>query len=101
MFLVSIVGSVLLIVSMLALPLFTKVQREARLAGILIGVTLLISSLVLNGVLFGMVPEFLACLSGYFAVRFAKDAWRDFGDRRMVQRAEAYQARIDAERSAT
>ena len=100
MILVSIAGSIVLICLMLALPLFAKVPREARLAGILAGVTWLILSLLLNGAPLGIVGQVSMGMSAGLAVRFALTAWREFGDRRMVERAEAYQARIDAERGA-
>ncbi len=101
MLLISLAGSVVLLVCVLALPLFTKVQKEARIAALLIGVAWLSTSLRFSGVPFPVLGDVGISMCVFFAMRFGKEAWRNFDDRRMVERAEAYQAQIDAARSAT
>lgn len=92
---IPIILCVVFICSFLVLPLFHPVSRNARLAGILLGLATLLALVTLHfdSSTLG-IPFALSMGSG---IHFAKKAWREFDDRRMVLRAEAYQAKIDAQ----
>ena len=87
-------ASVAVSCSALVLPLFSDVSKGTqKLVGSL-GLTCLAASLC---ALFDSAPlEIAASLAFGFALVEVRKAWRRFDDARMVRRAEAYQAKIDA-----
>ncbi len=101
MIFIAIVGSVAFLCSMLVVPLIWSVPDRFRTIGRMAGVAAVSVSLCLCGGQLRNLGEAGIGIFAGLAVHFALTAWREFGDRRMEQRAEAYQARIDAERGAT
>lgn len=83
---------------------FRPVSSHARIAGICGGLAgVLFSMALLPCFLRSLVSDLLTCCGTVWmgiAIRSAKISWHEYDDRRMVLRAEAYQARVDAERAA-
>jgi hypothetical protein len=92
----------LVAVSFVVVPFFRPIAAHARIAGISAGLggVLISMAFALIEARSPLVNLLTICGTAWLiiAMRFGKTAWRDYSDRQMTQRAEAYQARVDAQR---